>query len=1458
MQVGVLKVSLQIDTIDFKRAIKEIEQQLKTVAAQGVPKINTKGFADVNAAANEMKKALGAALPVADQLTKRLGEQEKQHAILTQALQKTIDKHGEGSLAAQKQELALQKLANNIDQTKAALAKIDSAATQADHGIAKIGKSAEHTTSQLEALKRVALSVGSVIAASLTAAAAGLAAGLAYSIKNSADFQQAMARVQSITNASANDFAMLSNAAKEMGATTKFTATEAADALAFLGMAGYKASEAVDALPGVLNLAAATNMDLARAADIVSNILGGMNLPVAETSRVVDVLAHVSTSANTNVEQLGEAMKYVAPIAAQAGYSIEATATMIGVLSDAGLQGSEAGTGLRRVILSLSAPTDRARELMEQLGITTRDATTGAMLPMTEIIPNMQRAMEGLSEAEKARAIQIVFGTEGQAAFNILAARGADELANLIGKTDESSGAAQRMADLLQNTVYGAWTKLTSAIDAVTLAIGTRFLPIIQQVLEALTLLVSNSLPMIERVMDTLFSYMSGLASNATGWGEGIGNNFAAGIISAASSVVSALMDMGSIVAYWLTPQSPPPLLPDLDIWGRDTAQVYLDAFSTADASVLQSLGSEIKTVFSSFQSGILATGKNTAQGMDIVSATIQEARDQALKLAETYQDIDSASSDVTRTQMTQAQAQERLTAVTEAYERVLTPLRKQLQGIKDAEDAINREQRIKELQDQISGTRSEAEEALDPIKQQLRDIAKEKKKAALLKDIEKYKKAAQNTNPEKAQTAAIKLAQAQLELQALELEHQIDLEDDKKRQIDRTTEARKAQLELDRIATEQSIDAIERQRDASLEAAQAIADAMKAATSGGGAKGKGVDEAAKKAEEAKKAQEAYAFSVATTSEKLDIVRKKLEGVEEGSAEYYQLLGQVAQLSDQEFKEQTALRQQQEKDAQARVKAERDYQMQIADTAGKLGILRGELDNVEVGSVEYYSILGQISSLEAQAAREAEALAKGIGGVKGALGGGIGGITMPEMPTVPEPTAPTVSDAVDTQYNETLQSVKDLKLELQDTADMSEVTRPINEFAVFLKENLLPAITGAAFALTIYFIPAMATAAGAALAAVGAFATMIAPILAVIAAGALLGVAWSQNFMGIQDITFTVLDAIKGIITSGLDFIVAFWAQNGQNITASATEVWNNTYNTIMLFVENLKTGIMLVVGVIVAFWEKHGATIMEYAKKTWDKVYNIIYTNALLIWEVIKLSFTVISTIITTVLSIIQKVVITAWGFISTAIQDNMSLIELIIGTGWETIKNVIDLALGVIQGIIDTVLGIITGDWDKARAGVEKIVESLVTFVKNQFEVLKNFVMSIGPEMLEIAKGVGTAIIEGITKGISNGAEAIKNAAKSAAKSALDAAKGFLGIDSPSKVFQKDVGENIVAGMALGLKNIDPVERAMGDMIDSIIPSGSGAITNTTNWNVNINTTQPTSNVLSGLALRQRLVGG
>lgn len=297
------------------------------------------------------------------------------------------------------------------------------------------------------------------------AVTAPLIASAGLMLRTAGDFEAAMNKVGAISGATGGDLAMLRESAKKMGASTKFSATQAAEALAFLAMAGFDATEANAALPGVLNLAAAGGIELGEAADIASNVLSGYGLKVEDLARVNDVLAKTFTSANTDLRGLGEAMSYAAPIAAAAGVDFSETAAAIGMLGDAGIQGSRAGTALLGAINKMLNPSTEQARLMDRLGLSFTDAA-GKMRPLADILEQLGPI------SQDAGTMLTLFGTEAGPGMAALAGQGADALRALTAELDASGGTAQRIASEQATGLNASLTALGSAFEGLQIAIA--------------------------------------------------------------------------------------------------------------------------------------------------------------------------------------------------------------------------------------------------------------------------------------------------------------------------------------------------------------------------------------------------------------------------------------------------------------------------------------------------------------------------------------------------------------------------------------------------------------------------------------------------------------------------------------------------------------------------------------------------------------------------------------------------------------------------------------------------------------------------------------------------------------------------------------------------------------------------------------------------------------------------
>lgn len=337
---------------------------------------------------------------------------------------------------------------------------------QANKGISDLEKQAAKSAKALEQLgTRVGQSlvnVGRNLTMYVTLPILGV--GVA-SLKVSADFETGMNRVRAITGATGDEFVALRNQAEDLGATTQYTAKQAADAMGFLAMAGFEANEVLGAMPSTLQLAAAGQMELADAADIASNILTGYRFTTEKLSHANDVLVKTFTSTNTNLYQLGEAMKYAAPIASAANVQFEEAAAAIGLFGNAGIQGSMAGTTLRGAIDALINPTSQEQEAMDLLGVSALDAA-GNLRPLHEIVHQLEVSGAGAGE------ILEIFGLRAGPGMAALVSQGSDALRNLTNELVNSQGVAEDVAKVQMEGLNGALLKLKSAFEGLLIAIG--------------------------------------------------------------------------------------------------------------------------------------------------------------------------------------------------------------------------------------------------------------------------------------------------------------------------------------------------------------------------------------------------------------------------------------------------------------------------------------------------------------------------------------------------------------------------------------------------------------------------------------------------------------------------------------------------------------------------------------------------------------------------------------------------------------------------------------------------------------------------------------------------------------------------------------------------------------------------------------------------------------------------
>ncbi|MFF7901166.1 phage tail tape measure protein [Streptomyces sp. NPDC007920] len=284
-------------------------------------------------------------------------------------------------------------------------------------------------------------------------------------LKTAGDFEAGMNKVKAVSGATGREFTQLRDLAKELGRTTQFSASEAADAMGFLAMSGFKAKDITSALPGVLNLAAAGAIGLADAADIASNILSGYGFQAKDLGRVNDILAKTFTSTNTDMQMLGESFKYVGPVAKSAGLQFEETSAAIGMLGNAGIQGSQAGTTLRMAIARLAKPPKAAQKALKALGISVTDSE-GKMRPLVDIVRQLEKT--GADTAQ----MMTIFGIEAGPGMQALVSQGSGALAQLTKDLENSGGTAEQIAKTQMEGLNGSLKGLQSAFEGLVLEIA--------------------------------------------------------------------------------------------------------------------------------------------------------------------------------------------------------------------------------------------------------------------------------------------------------------------------------------------------------------------------------------------------------------------------------------------------------------------------------------------------------------------------------------------------------------------------------------------------------------------------------------------------------------------------------------------------------------------------------------------------------------------------------------------------------------------------------------------------------------------------------------------------------------------------------------------------------------------------------------------------------------------------
>lgn len=438
---------------EYRRTIQNIIQQQKTLKSE----MQAMSSAWDKDTAQQKKNA-----QQRDNLSKQIQTQKDRLAELENMMEKSAEKYGENSTETLKWKQAVNEATTELNRLETELKNIP-------NGLQQMGDDMEAAGQKIGAIGDALMPI------SAAAAAVG-----AYAVKTTADFDSSMSKVAAISGATGKDFDDLRAKAREMGAETKFSASEAADAFQYMAMAGWKTEDMLEGISGIMSLSAADGLDLATTSDIVTDSLSAFGLTAKDSAHFADVMAAASTNANTNVSMMGETFKYAAPLAGALGFNIEDMAVATGLMANAGIKGSQSGTALRGWLTRLAKPTKESSTAMEALGISLTDSE-GNMKSLMQIIEETRDAFQDLTEDEKAQYAAMLAGQNGMSGLLAITNAAEGDLRKLAKATKEADGTAKRMADTMQDNLNGQITILKSAAQEAAISVGDALVPKIRQ-----------------------------------------------------------------------------------------------------------------------------------------------------------------------------------------------------------------------------------------------------------------------------------------------------------------------------------------------------------------------------------------------------------------------------------------------------------------------------------------------------------------------------------------------------------------------------------------------------------------------------------------------------------------------------------------------------------------------------------------------------------------------------------------------------------------------------------------------------------------------------------------------------------------------------------------------------------------------------------------------------------------
>lgn len=488
---------------------------------------------------DQLKTKVEAAKKAYEDSAKATGEDSEETQKLKAEYEKLSSQLSTSENQITKTETAITKQEAAVNQSKAALTEMEAELKNVNAELARAPF--DEYAAKAEKVGGTLTSVGQKLLP-LSTGIAGL--GVA-AVKTTADFDSEMSKVSAISGATGTDLDKLRGKAREMGAKTKFSASEAAQGMQYMAMAGWKTQDMMDGLEGIMNLAAASGEDLASTSDIVTDALTAFGLSAKDSSHFSDILAAASSNANTNVSMMGETFKYAAPVLGSLGYTAEDAALAIGLMANAGIKSSQAGTSLRGAITNLAKPTDTVAAAMDKYGISLTDSS-GKMLSLRELMEQLRQKLGGLSEAEQAQAAAALFGKEAMSGMLAIINGSDKDFEKLAGAIDNCDGSSEKMANTMNDNLQGQITILMSQLQELAISFGEILMPKIRDIVTHIQNFVDKLNAMDEGQKETILRvgmFVAALAPMLMGLGKVI--TFSANVSRALGTLSAGLVKAG-------------------------------------------------------------------------------------------------------------------------------------------------------------------------------------------------------------------------------------------------------------------------------------------------------------------------------------------------------------------------------------------------------------------------------------------------------------------------------------------------------------------------------------------------------------------------------------------------------------------------------------------------------------------------------------------------------------------------------------------------------------------------------------------------------------------------------------------------------------------------------------------------------------------------------------------------